>query len=191
MVRWYLAVLAAVAAERGFEMMISRRHAAHAFARGGIELGQRHFILMKVLHVSFLLGCAAEVIWLQRPFIPALGAAMAGLIVLSEALRYWAIVTLGARWNIRVIVVPGEPVITSGPYRYLRHPNYVAVIIEGLAIPLLHTAWITASVFTALNALLLAVRISCEEQALAHHCGYWERLGTRGRLLPLSGAGHA
>ena len=123
-------------------------------------------------------------ILLRRPLMPPLAIAMTVLVLLSQALRYWAVFTLGARWNVRVIVVPGDAAVTTGPYRYLRHPNYVAVLVEGFSVPLLHGAWLTALAFTLLNTWLLAVRIRCEERALAQHCWYEERLGDRPRFLP-------
>ena len=92
---------------------------------------------------------------------------LVALVIASQALRWWCIGTLGRRWNTRVIVVPGLAPVTSGPYRLLRHPNYVAVVVEGVALPLVHAAWITAVVFTVLNAGLLAVRIRTENAALA------------------------
>ena len=110
--------------------------------------------------------------------IDLLGAALA------QGLRYWAIHSLGPFWNVRVIVVPGAPAITGGPYRFLRHPNYLAVIAEGIAVPLIHTAWLTAILFTLANAVVLAVRIRCEEGARARHCAYRERLGDRPRFVP-------
>ena len=91
---------------------------------------------------------------------------MLALVVASQALRWWCITTLGPRWNTRVIVVPGLPLVTGGPYRWFRHPNYVAVVVEGFALPLVHTAWVTALVFTVLNIPLLAVRLRDEERAL-------------------------
>ncbi len=183
-VRLYLAFLALVAAERGIELAVSRRNAARALARGGIEVGERHFAAMRLLHGIFLVACAAEVVWLRRPFIPALGVPMLVLVLAAQALRWWAVATLGSRWNVRVIVVPGEPAIATGPYRWLRHPNYLAVVVEGFALPLVHGAWLTAVVFSALDAWLLAIRIRAEERALADHCDYAERLGGRRRFLP-------
>lgn len=184
MVSWYLLLLSLVGVERLVEMAISRRHAAWAFAHGGVEAGQGHFRFMQLLHTAFLLGCAAETVWLRRPFIPALAAPMMALALLAQALRYWAVATLGRRWNVRVIVIPGEPAVVAGPYRFLRHPNYAAVIVEGFAIPLIHSAWLTAAAFSLLNAALLVVRVRCEERALTQHCGYAERLGNRPRLIP-------
>jgi len=184
MVKLYLALLAALALERLVELVLSARHAAAAFARGGFEVGQRHFRLMAALHVAFLVGCAAEVVLLHRPFRPLLAAPMLALLLLAQGLRYWAVFTLGALWNVRVIVIPGTAAVDRGPYRFVRHPNYLAVMVEGIAIPLLHGAWITAIVFTALDSMLLAVRVRCEEHALAVHMGYAARLGGRPRFLP-------
>jgi len=92
--------------------------------------------------------------------------AFAAAVLLTQALRWWAVATLGDKWNVRVIVVPGEAPIRRGPYRLLRHPNYLAVAVEMLCVPLVHGAWLTAVVFSALNALVLRDRIRIEEQAL-------------------------
>lgn len=180
----YFAFLALIAAERLFELRLSKRNAALALARGGIEAGRAHFPWMRALHAGFLAGCALEVALLQRGFDARLGLPMLAIALGAQGLRYWAIATLGPRWNVRVIVMPGEPVVTSGPYRWLRHPNYLAVVLEGVAIPLIHGAWLSALAFSALNAWLLYVRIRVEERALAEHCEGDARLGGRPRLLP-------
>jgi methyltransferase len=163
---WFTLLVAAVACERLAELVVSKRNAAWSMARGGRESGQRHYVVMVVLHTGLLAGALAET-WLRRPaFVPALGWTMLALVLASQALRWWCIASLGHRWNTRVIVVPGLPRIASGPYRWLRHPNYVAVVVEGFALPLVHTAWITAAAFTACNAVVLAVRIRVEDAAL-------------------------
>ena len=185
MVGAYLVLLALLGAERLLELRLSRRNAAWAFERGGIEFGERHFFWMRLLHAGFLISCALEVTLLQRPFDARVGVPMLALALAAQSLRYWAIASLGPRWNVRVIVVPGLPVVTRGPYRWLRHPNYLAVLIEGFAVPLIHGAWLTALVFSAANATLLVVRIRCEERALVGHCDYAEQLGDRPRLVPL------
>ena len=92
---------------------------------------------------------------------------MIAVVVAANALRWWCIATLGPSWSARVIVIPGMPLVRSGPYRWFAHPNYVAVIIEGAALPLAGSAWITAGTFTVLNAALLTVRLGCETRALA------------------------
>ena len=163
----FTVLVAAVALERLAELVVSKRNAAWSFERGGVETGQRHYLVMVVLHTGLLVGALLEV-WLLRPeFHPALGYPMLALVVASQALRWWCIATLGPRWNTRVIVVPGLPLVTGGPYRLTSHPNYVAVVVEGLALPLVHSAWITAVVFTACNAVLLTVRLRVENAALA------------------------
>ncbi|HEU4849191.1 MAG TPA: isoprenylcysteine carboxyl methyltransferase family protein [Terrimesophilobacter sp.] len=164
----YLVLVLATGVERLVELVISTRNARAAFARGGVEYGRGHFPWMVALHTGLLLACLAEVLLAGRPFLPWLGWPMLALVVLSQALRYWCIASLGPQWNTRVIVVPGLHLVTRGPYRWLRHPNYLAVVVEGLALPLVHTAWITALAFTVLNAvLLLGFRIPTENRALA------------------------
>jgi methyltransferase len=163
---WYALLVVAVASERLAEMVVARRHAAWSFARGGVERGQGHWPAMVVLHIGLLVGCVAEVWLADRPFLPWLGWPMLALLVAAQTLRWWCIRTLGPQWNARVIVVPGLPRVTSGPYRWLRHPNYVAVVVEGVALPLVHTAWVTALAFSLLNAALLTVRVRCEQDAL-------------------------
>jgi len=123
---------------------------------------------MVLLHTGLLAACLIEVFAADRPFIPALGWAMLLLVVGAQGLRWWCVTTLGRQWNTRVIVVPGLALVRAGPYRWLRHPNYLAVVIEGIALPLVHAAWVTALAFTVLNAvLLLRFRIPAEERALA------------------------
>jgi methyltransferase len=177
MVTAYLVLLSLVGCERLLELWISKRHARAAFARGGVEYGTRHFRVMTVMHAVFLPACALEVLLLGRPFTPWLGWLALAATVAAQALRYWAITSLGQRWNVRVIVVDGEPAIRRGPYRFLRHPNYVAVVVELLALPLVHGAYLTAIAFSLANAALLAVRIRVEERALTTHCSYAERFG--------------
>lgn len=183
----YFALLGLIGVERLAELRRSRRNAGRAFDRGGIELGRRHFRAMAVAHALFLPACALEVWVLDRPFVPALGWPMLGLVVLAQGLRAWVVATLGPRWNVRTIVVPGERVVTGGPYRFVRHPNYVAVILEAFAVPLIHSAWLTAIVFTAVNVPLLAVRIRCEEAALAAHADLERRLDGLPRFVPRLG----
>lgn len=167
---WYGAFILLTGAERIVELVISKRNAAWAFERGGIESGRGHFPAMVALHTALLVGAFLEAWLLDRPFIPGLGWPMLVIALLCQAGRYWVIWALGRQWNTRVIVVPGMGLVERrGPYRWswLRHPNYVIVAIEGIALPLVHTSWITAIVFTVLNAiLLLRFRIPTEERAL-------------------------
>jgi methyltransferase len=162
----YAGFVAAIGVERLGELWLSRRNARLAAARGGFEVAAGHYRVMAALHTLFLLAAPAEVLLLGRAFPGAVGYAALALALGAQALRYWAIATLGPRWNVRVVIVPGEAPVTAGPYRFLRHPNYLAVVIEMIAIPMVHGAWLTALVFSVANALLLRVRIKAEEAAL-------------------------
>ncbi|MGX4736655.1 isoprenylcysteine carboxyl methyltransferase family protein [Kitasatospora griseola] len=162
----YTVLIALVAVERLAELLVARRNAAWSLARGGVEYGRGHYPPMVALHTGLLVGCLLEVRWAERPFLPDLGWPMLVLALAAQGLRWWCIGALGPRWNTRVIVVPGLPLVAGGPYRWLRHPNYLAVVVEGFALPLVHTAWVTALGFTVLNSLLLATRLRCEEAAL-------------------------
>ncbi|PJN25157.1 isoprenylcysteine carboxyl methyltransferase family protein [Kitasatospora sp. CB02891] len=162
----YTVLIALVAVERLAELLVARRNAAWSLARGGVEYGRGHYPPMVALHTGLLVGCLLEVRWAERPFLPGPGWPMLVLALAAQGLRWWCIGALGPRWNTRVIVVPGLPLVVGGPYRWLRHPNYLAVVVEGFALPLVHTAWVTALGFTVLNSLLLATRLRCEEAAL-------------------------
>ncbi|MGV2917450.1 isoprenylcysteine carboxyl methyltransferase family protein [Streptomyces alfalfae] len=166
---WYGLLVTAVAAERVCELAVARRNARWSTLRGATVSGQGHYPAMVTLHTALLLACPAEVWLADRPVLPALAWPTLAVLAASQALRWWCVHTLGPRWNTRVIVVPGLPLVAGGPYRWrwLRHPNYAAVVAEGVALPLMHTAWVTATAFTVLNAVLLTVRIRCENRALA------------------------
>jgi methyltransferase len=164
---WYTALIVAVGLERVAELVVSKRNARWSLEQGGVETGRGHYPVMVVLHTGLLVGALLEVWLLDPPFIPALGFTMLALVLASQALRWWCIATLGRQWNTRVIVVPGLPLVRRGPYGVIPHPNYVAVVVEGFALPLVHTAWITALVFSVCNAVLLTVRIRAENRALA------------------------
>ncbi len=185
--RWlYLGLVALVALERLVELIISRRNAARLAARGGFEAGREHYPVMVVLHTGLLVAAPLEVFLFGRPLVPLLAAAMLGLLAATMALRYWVIATLGDRWTTRVYVVPGEAAVRRGPYRYLRHPNYLAVVLEIAALAMIHTAWMTALAFSLGNALVLRRRIRVEEEALDAHSDYRDSLGELPRLVPRS-----
>ncbi len=164
---FFTVLVALVGLERLAELVVSRRNAAWSLRQGGFETGRDHYPVMVLLHTGLLAGMLVEA-WVRRPEVASLLAGtMLVLVLASQGLRWWCIATLGRRWNTRVIVVPGLPLVTSGPYRYLSHPNYVAVVVEGVALPLVHAAWLTAVVFTLANAALLSVRLRVENAALA------------------------
>ena len=156
-----------VVAERLLELSVSRRHERKLRQRGAIEVGARHYPIMVSLHSLWLVAALAEVWWLDRTFDIGLGVLMLLTVAATQGMRYWVIATLGDRWTTRVWVLPGEPLVASGPFRWVRHPNYIAVALEIVALPLVHGAWITALFFGLANLALLWVRIRVEEAALA------------------------
>ena len=156
-----------VAAERVIELVVSNKNLRWSFAQGGVEFGRSHYKYMVALHVFLLSGSLIEV-WHFRPtLIFALNWVMFLLAIASQALRWWCISTLGKRWNTLIVIIPGMPLCKAGPYKWFKHPNYVAVVIEGFALPMVGSAWRTAIIFTALNAAVLTARIRSENGALA------------------------
>jgi methyltransferase len=166
-VTWFVVLILLVGLERLVELGVAKRNERWSRERGAVEWGAGHYPFMVVLHTGLLVGAIVEVAVADRPFEPALGWPMLVLVVAAQALRWWCIATLGPQWNTRILVVPGLARVAGGPYRWLPHPNYIAVVVEGFALPLVHSAWITAAVFTVVNAVLLRVRISAENRALA------------------------
>ncbi|MBU8808483.1 isoprenylcysteine carboxyl methyltransferase family protein [Mycolicibacterium goodii] len=162
--RGFTALVAAVAAERLAELVVAKRNLEWSKANGGREFGAGHYPVMVTLHTGLLAGAALEA--RRRRFTPAVGWPMLVVVLAAQCLRWWCIRTLGPQWNTRVVVVPGAPRVFAGPYRFLPHPNYVAVVAEGAALPLAGGAWRTALVFTVANALLLRTRIRVENDAL-------------------------
>lgn len=179
----YFVLIGGIALERLVELRIASRNRKALLARGAVEAGAGHYPPMVALHTAFLLACPLEVIVLDRPFVPPLAVAMLAVLAAAGALRFWVIATLKGRWTTRILVLPGAPPVTGGPFRYLRHPNYLAVVLEMLALPLVHSAWLTAVVFSLANAWLLKVRIAAEERALAD-AGYETAFAGKSRLVP-------
>jgi methyltransferase len=180
--RVYLAILAGLTAERIFELWLSRGNARCAFAHGGIEVGRGHYAVMVAFHTAFLISCATEA-FLHAPALPPVlvSVALAGAVA-AQALRYWSVATLRENWNTRIIVVPGREPVTSGPYRYIRHPNYIAIALEIVCVPLIRGLVITAVIFSVGNALLLVGRIRLEERALGEP--YRRAFASRRRFIP-------
>ena len=162
--------VALVAVQRLFELVIARRNERRARARGAVERGRGHYPLIVALHTLWLVSTLVEGI-LRGPDPPAFWPVPLALFLLVQPLRYWALFSLGGRWNTKVLIVPGEKPVRRGPYKYLDHPNYVVVVVEILTFPLIFGAWVTALVFTILNAAILSVRIREENRALAELSG--------------------
>ncbi len=163
---YYLFILA-IGVERLIELAVAQRNAKWSFSHGGREFGRDHYPAMVSMHALLLISCIVEGA-LGRPFIGWLGWPMLAVVALSTVVRWRCVAVLGKRWNPRLIVIPGAPVVRDGLYRWVRHPNYTAVAAEVVALPLVHSAWLTAVVFSVANALVLSVRIRAENAALGY-----------------------
>jgi methyltransferase len=173
-----------VALERLAELRLSRRNENRLRKLGAREHAAGHFVAMQLLHTLWLVSIVLEVTLLRPAFQLWLSALAALCFGIGQWLRYAAIHALGGRWTVRVLTLPGAAPVSRGIYRYLRHPNYLGVVLEIATLPMMHTAWRSALVFSLANAVLLAVRIRKEEQALSRNGGYDEALGPLPRLWP-------
>jgi methyltransferase len=180
----FLALLVAVAVLRLVELRISKQHQKEMLGRGATKVEEPRFRWMVLLHTAVLIGAAVEVVFLRRPFIPILAAVMFVIFVAANAVRWWVIRTLGEHWNVQVVDSTRLGVVTSGPFRFVRHPNYAAVFAEMIALPLIHTAWITAIVGTVAHALVLRMRLSTEERVLFANPDYRAAMSSKPRFLP-------
>jgi methyltransferase len=183
-VKAYLGLLLVVALLRIYELQISRRHQREMVARGASKVADPVFRTMVLLHTGVLVGAALEVVFLHRPFYPILAAVCFAIFLAANVIRWWVIRTLGEHWNVEVMNSTGMGVITSGPFRYVRHPNYAAVFVEMLVLPLIHCAWITAAVGSAAHILVLSRRINTEERVLFSDAHYREAMYGKPRFLP-------
>lgn len=162
----FAAFVILLAVQRLYELRLSRRHEAIIRSRGGREYAAWQVQAMTVLHAGWFIAMLVEVYALNRPFIPALSLVALLTFVAGQSLRYAALLSLKSRWTVRVMTIPGLPPVQNGIYRYLRHPNYLGVVLEILAVPLLHSAYITSIAFSLANLALLRARIRTEEGAL-------------------------
>lgn len=173
----FAALVIAVAAQRLLELRVSRRNEARLRACGARETAPRQLVWMKLVHGGWIAGMLLEVFALHRPFHLPLAVGALAVFALGQWLRAAARRALGERWTVRILTVPGEAVVVGGVFRRVRHPNYLGVALEIVALPLVHTAWITALVFTSLNAVVLWRRIHAEERALRRDTDYGEAFG--------------
>jgi methyltransferase len=183
-VKAYLGLLLVVALLRIYELQISKRHQREMVAHGASKVVDPVFRTMVLLHTCVLIGAALEVVYLHRPFYPVFAGVCFAIFLLANVVRWWVIRTLGEHWNVEVMNSTGMGVITTGPFRYVRHPNYAAVFVEMLALPLMHCAWITASVGTVAHVLVLSRRISTEERVLFSDSRYQQAMYGKPRFLP-------
>lgn len=183
MVSWFAIIYGFVLGQRLVELILARRNEIYIRSLGGYEAGAGHYPLFVLLHLCFLLLLPLEVYWRGRFWAPP-SLAFLGLFFLAQCLRIWCIFSLGCFWNTRILILPGSRPVVTGPYRFLRHPNYLVVVVELLTLPLSFGAVCTAALFSALNLVLLRVRIRVEEEALCRATGYEEYLQGYNRFIP-------
>ena len=162
----FAVVIVFTIAERMLELVVGKRNLAWSLSQGGVESGQGHWPWMVALHTGFIVAMVAEAAMLPTVQNTAMTVTALACAASAQGLRWWCIRTLGQQWNPRVVIIPGAARVTGGPYAFIPHPNYVAVALEGVALPMIHGCWRTAAVFTVLNAWLMVVRIRCENRAL-------------------------
>jgi methyltransferase len=180
----FLALLLAVGLLRIFELGISRRHQKQMTADGATKVDEPQFPWMVFVHTAVLIGAALEVVLLRRPFIPVLGCLMLFLFLGANAVRFWVVRTMGKHWNVQIMNSMGLGVVTDGPFRFVRHPNYAAVFVEMVSLPLIHTAWITA-VFACVGSLAtISRRIALEESVLLANPAYRTAMAGKPRFVP-------
>lgn len=180
----FSALLVAVGANRLVELRVSNRRRRALAAAGARPVDEPHFGAMVALHTGVLAAAGVEAWVSGRTPPPALAGSALALVLLANLLRWWVIATLGPHWNVRVMNSLPMGVVASGPFRYVRHPNYVAVFIELLALPLVHAAYVTAAVGSAVHVWVLYHRIRTEEAMLLAHAEYRNLMGAKPRFVP-------
>lgn len=186
---WYFLLLASLALLRMIELRVSRRHQERLLAENGRLIVEPVYPVMVAVHTMLFFGSAAEVWWLERAFLPLLGWAMMFLLAVCLIGRIWVWRSLGEQWSAHV-VASTRPIVDTGPYRYVRHPNYAIVIVEMFVIPLIHTAYLTALICSTLNAYVLRSRIHMEEASLFTRPDYAVKMAKKPRFLPACGGEH-
>ena len=157
--------VALIALQRVFELLLSRRHERALRAKGAYERGADHYPVLDCLHAGWLFSMLLEG-WVRGAELSILWPFWLALFVGGQALRHWAILSLGERWTTRVVILPGVPLVKRGPYKHVQHPNYLAVVLEIFSAPLIFGAFFTALAFTLLNLGVLLLRIRTEARAL-------------------------
>ncbi|HLZ90930.1 MAG TPA: isoprenylcysteine carboxylmethyltransferase family protein [Candidatus Acidoferrum sp.] len=180
----FLGLLLAVGALRIFELGVSRRNQQRMIAQGATKVNEPRFGFLVFVHTAVLTGSGVEVVFLHRPFIPVLAGVMLLLFLAGNAMRFWVVRTMGKHWNVQVMNSADLGVVTSGPFRFVRHPNYAAVIVEMFSLPLIHTAWITALLGSVVHSIAISQRIAMEESVLLSNPHYRTAMGGKPRFLP-------
>lgn len=181
---YYIFFVFLIVIQRLAELFLSKRNEAYLKARGAIEVGHSHFVYMKLLHVIWPIACILEATFRGETPSDRWIAFFFFIFCCGQLLRLLAIATLGKRWTVKILILPGVEPVTGGIFKFIRHPNYLGVILELFALPLMFNSWFTAITFTLLNAWLLKVRIAKEEIALNEGNRYNQFFATKNRFVP-------
>ncbi|MEK5037548.1 isoprenylcysteine carboxyl methyltransferase family protein [Sporosarcina sp. FSL K6-3457] len=169
----FFIIMSIVVLQRLIELFVARRNEKWMRSQGAFEAGAAHYPIMVTMHIAFFVSFLLEVVVLGRTLSP-IWIVLLGIFLLTQAARIWCLLSLGKFWNTKIIILPGAAVVRRGPYRWIRHPNYLIVTIELLVLPLLFGAYFTAILYSLLNIWMLSVRIPAEEKALKEVTNYRE-----------------
>lgn len=177
-------LVAAIVIQRLIELVISKRHIRQLATDGVDPVPDPVFPWLVLCHVALLVGSAFEPWLLERPFVPIVGWTALAVLIVAQVLRIWVLRTLGRHWNVRIMASGSDGVVTTGPYQWVRHPNYAVVAIESVVLPLFHGAWFTLVIVQMVHIPVLVRRIRAEESYLMSLPDYRERMGAKPRFLP-------
>ncbi|MDZ5473190.1 isoprenylcysteine carboxylmethyltransferase family protein [Bacillus sp. 31A1R] len=175
--------LAFILTQRIFELFVARNNEIWMKSRGALEFGKTHYVFMVLIHSLFFVVYTGEVFLLEKQISPVWPFLLI-IFILTQTGRIWALSSLGKYWNTKIIVLPNADIVKKGPYRFLKHPNYVIVTIEFIVIPLMFQAYFTAFIFSFLNVLILSIRIPAEEKALKELTEYENEFLKSNRFVP-------
>ncbi|WP_010284008.1 isoprenylcysteine carboxyl methyltransferase family protein [Bacillus timonensis] len=175
--------IALVISQRLIELRIAKRNEKWILSQGGFEVGQGHYKYIVLIHILFFISLIVEVVYFGKE-LSALYPILFFFFALTQLGRVWALQSLGMFWNTKIMILPRSQVQAKGPYKFVKHPNYIIVALEFILIPYLFQAYVTAIIFSFLNLLVMAVRIPVEERALGVHEEYQEVGMLRSRVLP-------
>jgi methyltransferase len=177
-------LVGALIVQRLVELRVSKGHQRRLSEAGAESLTDPVFPWMVLTHAILISGCLLEPWWFEREFVPFLGWSAFGALIAAEIVRVWVLRSLGRHWNVRIIASGAEGIVTTGPYRLVRHPNYAVVLVEALALPLFHGAYLTLLVVQILHVPVLIARIRDEERYLMSLEDYRERMADKPRFIP-------
>jgi methyltransferase len=180
----FLGIVILVFLQRLLELRISHNHVKYILGQGGRLIGENLLPFVKVLQLTWFLAMIAEVWYFERPFYPFLAFLGVSGVILGQILRFLSMRSLEWRWTLPIAVIPNLPAVNTGIYRYLRHPNWLGVLLEMASLPLIHSAYLTAIVFSLINGLIMSRRVQQEELALEENNQYLAQMQNTPRFIP-------